>query len=82
MIQIDSYTIGPIEAGIPIPDSRSKLTPAHRSILELKVGESFEIRNTLDSGIGARLQSWARGRGIRLSTRIVGDRSVRVWRVE
>lgn len=82
MIEIEPYTVGPIEAGIPIPDQRAKLTLPQRRVLELRVGESFEILKSPESGIGARLQSWARGRGIRLATRAGEDWSVRVWRVE
>ena len=57
MIDNDTYTIGPVETGLPIPDLRSKLTPPQRRILELNVGDSFEIVKSPELGIGARLQS-------------------------
>ena len=81
MLTNDIYTIGPIETGLPIPDLGSKLTPPQRQVLELQVGDSFEIVKCPEPGIGGRLQSWARGRGIRLATR-ANEQSVRVWRVE
>jgi len=38
-------------------DLRSKLTPPQRRILELNVGDCFEIVKSPELGIGARLQS-------------------------
>jgi len=87
--------LGPIERGVALPSrKKTKLTPEQERVLELSDGDSFTIR-TLSadddstgtrshaSHVAARLSTWARGRHIRLSYRIIDKNTdtVRVMRV-
>lgn len=87
--------LGPIERGVLLPSrKKTKLTPEQARVLKLKDGESFTLRAVAAAGDGlgdrsrashvaARLSTWARGRHVRLSYRLVNKQTdtVRVMRV-
>jgi hypothetical protein len=87
--------LGPIERGVALPSrKKTQLTREQERVLQLNDGDSFTIR-TLSadenssgtrshaSHVAARLSTWARGRHVRLSYRIIDKTTdtVRVMRV-
>ena len=62
-----------IEKGVPIPGKRSKYPFA-----QMEVGDSFIESVAKQVGI----HSCARCFGIKISTRKMGDGTIRVWRVK
>jgi len=88
----DLYGVGPIETDIPIPTNKNRpLSDAQKRVLELQVGESFVLKELTRGWVrdgqhfftseAARLPTWARSRGLRLSLRKVGPSAHRIWRV-
>jgi hypothetical protein len=68
----------PIEHDIPLPSTFVKSTPLGRALNKMKVGDSIVIalkdRPTAISS--------ARYRQIKITTRTIGENTIRIWRIK